>query len=126
MVDNETPVEEKQKSLLLSIKELSAILNAISNPNRLKILVFLITGSQTFQVLLDETKLKKSALANHLTVLRNSFLIEKVHHGTYKITSDGKRYLYAMDEIYEQSETSKNSQQRYQMVKSFLERNKVH
>ena len=117
-------LEEIQKSLLQSFSEVSTILKAINEPNRLKILILLLCEPQTFQNLLIETELKKSALANHLTSLKANSLVEKIHHGTYKITNDGKGYLQAIEKMYQESEARKISEQKYQFTKAFLKRNR--
>jgi predicted transcriptional regulator len=109
---------------LQSFSEVSTVLKAISEPNRLKILIFLLSEPQSFQDLLAETNLKKTALANHLTSLKSNSLIEKIHHGTYRISNDGRSYLQAIENMYQKSEARKISEQRYQFTKAFLERNK--
>ncbi|MHA2297931.1 MAG: ArsR/SmtB family transcription factor [Candidatus Hodarchaeales archaeon] len=128
MMESQKPLDESQKSLLQSLDEVTAVLKAISHPNRFKILVLLLTGPQSFQILLDETKLKKTALANHLASLKDKLLVEKIHHGTYKITHDGKKYVQAIESVYEKSREYKNkikeAKQKYQLSKTFLERNK--
>ena len=122
--DQKSP-EATQQSLLQSSREITAILKAISHPNRFKILILLLSGPQTFQTFLDELNLKKSALASHLDQLKKNALIEKLHHGTYKITTDGLSYMQGLETIYAQSEALKIGQQRYQPAKAFLERKKV-
>lgn len=124
MAEHNKSFEELQESLLQSFNNILAILRTIGHPNRFKILILLLTGPQTFQSLLEELKLQKSALANHLTYLKNKSLIEKIHHGTYKVTNDGKCFLQSIDTMYTQSETQKVFQQRYQPAKAFLGRKK--
>lgn len=124
MTEHKKSLENSQESLLQSFNDIIDILKTIAHPNRFKILILLLTGPQAFQSLLEELKLKKSALANHLTHLKDKSLIEKVHHGTYKVTNDGKCFLQAIDTMYTQSENQKMFQQRYQPVKTFLGRKK--
>ena len=125
MIMSQNSLVESQKTLLQSFGEITDILKAISHPNRFKILILLFSGPQTFQTFLDELNLKKSALASHLDQLKRNSLVEKMHHGTYKITDDGLSYMQALEAIYEQSEAYKIVQQRYKPAKAFLERKKA-
>lgn len=118
---NQNSLVESQKTLLQSFGEITDILKAISHPNRFKILILLLDGSKTFQTLLDKTKLKKSALANHLTHLKDKLLIDKIQHGMYFITHDGKNFIQAIESAYKQSEEFKLQ---YRLAKSFLDRKK--
>lgn len=126
MTKSKTPSDSSQDLLLNSFDEIVPILRAIGHPNRLKILIFLLEGPLSFQELLNTMNLQKSALANHLTHLKNTSLIEKVHHGTYKITDDGRTYMQSIEAAYRESETRKKkikeAKQREKLAKSFLER----
>lgn len=124
MTEDEKSLEKSQESLLQSYNDIITILKAMGHPNRLKILILLLTEPLSFQTLLDELKLKKSALANHLTSLKDNLLIEKIQHGTYKITNDGVSFLQAIERTYTQSKSREMSQQRYRPVKTFLDRKK--
>jgi len=121
MIMNQNSLEESQKTLLQSFGEITDILKAISHPNRFKILILLLDGSKTFQTLLDKTKLKKSALANHLTHLKDRLLIDKIQHGIYFITHDGKNFVQAIESAYKQS---KEFKLKYRLAKSCLDRKK--
>ncbi len=126
MMENKTPLDKSQKLLLSSFDEIIAILTAIGHPNRFKILILLLKGPMTFQALLEEMNLKKSALANHLTHLKNKSLVEKIQHGTYKITDDGRNYIHAIEVTYRESKLRKKkieeTKQRQELARSFLER----
>ncbi|WP_350226357.1 ArsR/SmtB family transcription factor [Methanobacterium ferruginis] len=102
------------------------ILKAIGNPGRLKILILLWNGPLNFRTLLDEMDLKKSALANHLTQLKNTGLIEKIQHGTYCLSDDGKKYIYTIGNVFKESKKMKMKrkeiEQRKNLTMSFLER----
>lgn len=123
--DTRTPLES-QELLLSSCDELVSILTTLGQSNRFKILVLLLKGPMTFQVLLNEIKLKKSALANHLNHLKERSLIEKIQHGTYAITDDGRTYVEAIEAAYRKSEARKRkieeARQRHELTKTFLER----
>jgi DNA-binding PadR family transcriptional regulator len=70
--------------------------------------------------------LKKSALANHLTHLKNKSLVEKIQHGTYRITDDGRNYIQTIEAAYRESKLRKKkieeTKQRQELARSFLER----
>ena len=126
MTESVTPSDESQEFFFNSFDEIFAILKAIGHPNRLRVLIFLLKGPLSFQELLDTMKLQKSALANHLTHLKNRSLVEKIKHGTYKITDDGKNYLQSIEAAYRESEARKRkireTKQREELARSFLER----
>ena len=126
MMENKNPLDKSQELLLSSFDEIIAILTAMRHPNRFKILILLLKGPMTFQALLDEMNLKKSALANHLTHLKNKSLVEKIQHGTYKITDEGRNYMQAIEATYRESELRKKkieeTKQRQELARSFLER----
>jgi predicted transcriptional regulator len=75
---------------------------------------------------MNEIQIQKSALANHLTKLKNSGLIEKVHYGTYRLSDDGDKYLKSIESVFKESKIRKkhieDTKQRLEVTKSFLER----
>lgn len=125
-MDKENDLNPSQEFLFKSFNEIVPILKAIGNPNRLKILILLVNGPVSFQTLLDEMNLKKSALANHLTQLKNVGLIVKKQHGTYCITEDGEKYLLNIEITFKDSKKvemqRKEIEKRKNLAKSFLER----
>lgn len=125
---NKKIVEELQESLQKSFQNIIIILKALSTPNRLKILIILLEGPKTFQELADNLKLGSTALANHLTTLRKANLIEKIHHGYYRITQKGVEFLHSIDQAYEVAESIESEErellERKQLLDSFIERRK--
>ena len=75
------------------IDHISELLKILSNPLRLKILSLLFNKPTMFNDLLEETNVQKSVLGNHLSTLREKYLIKKIDRGFYKITDDGKEIL---------------------------------
>lgn len=126
MKESVTPADESQELFFDSFDEIVAILKAIGHPNRFRILILLLKGPLSFRELLDTMNLQKSALANHLTQLKNRSLVEKIKHGTYRITDDGKNYLQSIEAAYRESEARKRkireTKQREELARSFLER----
>lgn len=127
-MDKKIDSDLSREFLLDSMEEIVTILKAIGNPNRFKILILLLDGPSNFQMLLDETNLKKSALANHLSQLINAGLMEKIQHGTYCLTEDGKKYVKTIGNSFKASkmleEQMKKSEQMKNLSIAFLERNK--
>ena len=115
---NRKTVEELHDSLLKSFTEVKTILKAMDNPNRLQILITLLKGPLTFQSLIEKIKIKRTALANNLTILKDAMLIKKIHHGEYEITQDGIEYLQAIETAYQESKYYEK------MRKEFLGRKK--
>jgi len=125
-MDSNSPPDDLQDVLLGSFDDITGLLAALAHPNRFKILILLSDKPLRFQTLLREMNVKKSVLANHLTHLRKKALIEKIQHGTYRITEDGKAYIQAIGLAYMESEARKKkikeAKQREELARSFLER----
>jgi predicted transcriptional regulator len=125
-MDKKSDFGASQEFLMNSSNEIVFILKTIAHINRFKILVLLLSGPLSFQTLLEEMDLKKSALANHLTELKNSNLVDKIQHGTYKITENGKNYIISIEKTYKENKVIEKkvweSKQREQLSRSFLER----
>jgi len=121
-----TDLLQRSEFLNSSFDEIDNILVLIAHPTRFKILILLLNGPMSFQSLMGEIKIQKSALANHLTKLKNSYLIEKVQYGTYRLTEDGNKYLEYLESAFKESKMRRkqieDSKQRLEMTKSFLER----
>ena len=120
--------DELKESFEHSFNDILAILKAIGNQKRLKILITLLSDDyepQSFHNLMDETQLQKTALSNHLTILINNKLIEKPEHGKYKITSDCVKVIKSIEAAYYQSYGRKIKQlevlQRRKLSDTFLE-----
>lgn len=127
MLDKKT-LEELQESLQNSFQNIITILKALGTPNRLKILIILLEGPKTFQELADNLQLGSTALANHLTSLRKATLIDKIHHGFYRITQKGVEFLHSIDQAFEKAESLESKEreilERKQLLDSFIDRRK--
>jgi predicted transcriptional regulator len=97
-------VTELMNVFEVSFKDILIILKAISNEKRLTILIALLSGEKTFSDLKIETKLKKTALSNHLLKLINAELILKPDHNKYRLTSDGELFIRALEATYDKSD----------------------
>ncbi|MFX1507150.1 MAG: winged helix-turn-helix domain-containing protein [Promethearchaeota archaeon] len=94
----------------VSFKDILVILKAISNEKRFIILIALLSGEKTFNDLKIETKLKKTALSNHLLKLINAELILKPDHNKYRLTSDGELFIRALEAAYDKSDKKEKKQ----------------
>ncbi len=124
MIKKITPNELKE-SLEQSFDDILAIIKAVANQNRLKILITLLSGEKSFQTLMSETNLQKTALSNHLSLLFKKNLIEKPDYGKYKITQDGVEFIQAIQTVYYQSDTQRKKEleiiQGRKLSETFLE-----
>ena len=115
-----------QENLQSSFEEIMLVLKSLGTPSRLKILIILLGGPKTFQELKEALDLGSTALSNHLSLLKKAFLIDKIHHGFYRITNNGIEYLKGIVFAYEETQTNEAKEreilQRKQMMDSFLNR----
>lgn len=125
-MDKKSDLDPSQEFLLNFSNDIVSILKTLAHNNRFRILVLLLNEPLTFQTLLEKTDLKKSALANHLTELKDSNLVDKIHHGTYEISEYGKNYIKSIEKTYKENKVIEKkvweSKQRENLSKSFLER----
>ncbi|MFW9866875.1 MAG: ArsR/SmtB family transcription factor [Promethearchaeota archaeon] len=86
-----------------SVEGMSEFIKAIAHPKRVQILTLLLEKPFDFSNLKLQTNLKKTALANNLTILLEAKLIERFERGTYRITEDGRGLLNAIKEVYDKA-----------------------
>ena len=86
--------------ILDSLDDLISLIKIVNHPQRIRILTLLLTGSVKFKELEQSTKLQKSALGNHLSILINKNLIKKEERGLYKIRKEGRSILEALANSY--------------------------
>lgn len=101
------PLSELKTVLEESSDNIIEFLKVISQENRLKILKHLIDGPKKFSSLLVSIGISKTALANHLKVLTDTGLIEKLDRGRYHIKPDAIKFIQSIIYIYKESETGK-------------------
>ena len=66
------------------------------------------------------TKLKKTALSNHLLRLIKAGIILKPDHNKYRLTSDGEFSIHALEAAYNKSETKEKKLLRRQFSNTFI------
>ena len=126
IMSDDNSLIDLRESLQRSFNELMQVLKALGTPNRLKILIILLEEPKTFQELIDNVEIKRTALSNHLASLKDASLVDKIHHGYYRLTQKGLAFLYAIDIAYQESQTSdvleKEAEQRKYLLDTFLNR----
>ncbi len=101
MIEQSFNNDEDMKHFILdSLDELISLLRIVDHPQRIRILALLVTESAQFKELEQLTKLKKSALGNHLSILISKNLIKKEQRGLYKIRKEGRFILEAIANSY--------------------------
>lgn len=111
---------------MTSFSEIVDILKAIGNEKRIYILVLLLKGPQSYSKIVNELELKKTAVSNHLTQLKEVNLIRREGNGVYEITGDGLQFIRAIEYAFQKSPTRQADKfdllQRRGISESFLER----
>jgi predicted transcriptional regulator len=101
-------------------------LKALGNEKRIQILVLLLEGPQSYGTIVQELNLKKTAVSNHLTQLRDVNLIRREGNGVYEITGDGLQFVRGIENAYQKSPTRQAEKfdllQRRGISESFIER----
>jgi predicted transcriptional regulator len=101
-------------------------MKALGNKKRIQILILLLKGPQSYSTIVQELELKKTAVSNHLTQLREASLIRREGNGVYEITGDGLQFIRAIESAYQKSPTRQaekfDSLQRRGISESFLGR----
>ena len=114
------------ESISLSFSEIVDILKALGNEKIIQILVLLLNGPQSYSIIVEELDLKKTAVSNHLTQLREVNLIKREGNGVYEITGDGLQFIRAIENAYQKSPTRQAEKfdkiERRGISNSFLER----
>jgi DNA-binding HxlR family transcriptional regulator len=82
---------------------LAEFLKSAAHPVRVHVLTLLTQGEHKFSVLMQQTKLSKTALANHMNHLVQMGLAQRVARGDYALTVDGKELLNAIVTVYRNS-----------------------
>ena len=85
---------------------------AVSHPKRITILSLLAEESMDFSDLLSKTGIRKTALSNQLTKLAEKRLIQRVSHGHYALTKDGKHVLKVIIDTYNKSRLSREEEKK--------------
>jgi DNA-binding HxlR family transcriptional regulator len=86
-----------------SSEGIAEFLKSAAHPARIHVLTLLEQGEHEFSALMQQTKLSKTALANHMNRLVQMGLVQRVARGEYALTVDGKELLNATKTVYKNS-----------------------
>ncbi|MBI5001176.1 MAG: winged helix-turn-helix transcriptional regulator [Euryarchaeota archaeon] len=78
----------------------SMLVKASAHPARLKVMALLGSGPKEFAELLNEIKLSKTALSNHVGQMVEMGIVERMGRGSYRLTEDGAHLLDAIGGFY--------------------------
>lgn len=104
--------EEKPGKMSSSVDAIADYFLVVSHPKRVMILSLLAEESMDFSDLISKTGLQKTALSNQLTRLSDNHLIERVSHGHYALTKEGKHVLGVLIDTYEKSRLGKEEKKK--------------
>ena len=93
-------VRDLQEFILMSTDDMSSLFKVFNNPKRIEILARLLIDTAYFSELVSETELQKSSLSNHLILLADLNLVEKLERGLYTITYSGTQLLETITNLY--------------------------
>lgn len=111
-MNNRRDEENLQNLSWRSLEAIADYLLAVSHPKRLMVLSLLAEESRDFADLLVKTGIRKTALSNQLTQLVEKRFIQRVSHGHYALTQDGKHVLRAVLDMYRNSTLSKEEEKK--------------
>jgi len=111
-MNNRRDEENLQNLSWQSLEAIADYLLAVSHPKRLMVLSLLAEESRDFADLLVKIGIRKTALSNQLTQLVEKRLIQRVSHGHYALTQDGKQVLRAVLDMYRNSTLSKEEEKK--------------
>ena len=109
---------ELQKILAESPEGIAKLLKSAAHPARMQVLTLLLSETHEFCELMRETRLSKTALANHLNRLAKHGLVQRVSRGKYVLTVDGKELLNAAAEVYRDS-AQREDERRMQLLRLY-------
>ena len=113
--------QERRDSISSRLGVLSGLGKVISAPKRLDILIGLMDEAKAFQQIKSITGLEKSALSNHLRLLTNQGLIEKKHHGIYRITYQGYQLMVKLDDLIDETVDYLRNERETEIRKKFTD-----
>lgn len=95
--------EELRDILAESPRALAELFKSVSHEGRVKVLTLLLDGERDLAELVGGTGLSKNALVNHLKLLADSRLVERVSRGRYSLTPDGRDIIASAASLYRES-----------------------
>jgi len=114
------PDPEISELLKRSPEQLAEYFKTVAHPARVKILTMLLEGEQGLGELVKGVSLSKNAVVNHLAVLAESRLVERVGRGEYRATVDGRDVVTSAAMVYMES-TVRERKQREMVNRAYTE-----
>ncbi len=97
------PDPEVAEILKRSPEQLADYFKTVAHPARVKILSTLLEGERGLGELVEGVGLSKNAVVNHLAILTESRLVERVSRGEYRLTVDGRDVITSAAMVYMES-----------------------
>lgn len=88
-----------------STRNLSKILRALAHPKRIAIIEYLYHSQREYSDILRNSRISRTALANHLNLLVENGLVERLERGSYSLTEDGQAFFQSIAKTYFDSKT---------------------
>lgn len=95
--------DELYNILIESPNDISELLRSASHPVRVLILTLLLREDRSLRGLVEGTTLSKNALVNHLGLLIDNGLVQRVRRGRYNLTVDGEDLINKVASFYRDS-----------------------
>ena len=108
--------DELHELLTESSKSIATLLRSVAHHGRVKILSLLLREDQNLSDLARDTGLSKNALVNHLDLLMENRLVQRLRRGEYALTIDGGNLINAAAAIYRDSALREEGRRRMQRL----------
>jgi len=92
-----------KRTLLEEYETFIPLIKCIANEKRMEIIILLLDGPKSFQFLISNTLLQKTALSNHLAQLIEVNLVSKPTFGSYQIQPDAIALLRMFSQYWTNS-----------------------
>ena len=106
-----------------STKNLAKILRILGHPKRIEILTLLHKSQQEYSVILRNIGISRTALANHLNLLVETGMIQRMERGSYSLTEDGRSFYDSSTRTYFESK-ARFQLERKQLLETYSFRGK--
>jgi len=101
-----------------STKTLSNILRALAHPKRIEIISYLSSSQREYSAILRNSGISRTALANHLNLLVENGLVERIERGSYSLSKDGNTFYQSIIQTYHNSK-ARSSLERIQLLEKY-------
>ncbi len=102
---------------------LAKILRTLGHPKRIEILTLLHKSQLEYSAILRNIGISRTALANHLNLLVETGMIQRMERGSYSLSEDGHSFYNSMTHTYFESKT-RTQLERKQLLETYASRAK--